>query len=195
MEITALSNVKNKLLSDDLLFDPVRKKWVESTPEERIRQALIQKMVGELGYPLSLLAVEKQLHQLPHLSLEDRKKIPHRRIDIVAFAVGMHPKPTLFPILMVECKAVPLTWKSSQQLEGYNAIVRSPFLALANGSSILTGQWDKNTGHYVFREVLFSYEQLLQIEMRRIDCLTKIQHNCPFHHIGKLANVSRPGIV
>lgn len=145
------------------IFDPVRKKWVDATPEEEVRQALIEKMVRELGYPLSLLAVEKEISQLPHLSLVETRKIPRRRIDLIAFGVNIHPQWPLFPLLMVECKAVPLTRRSTQQVIGYNALVQSPFLALANASGTLMGQYDHKTGLYTFQEGLFSYEKLVSL--------------------------------
>ena len=53
----------------DSLFCPLRKIWVAALPEEKIRQALIQKMTQHLGYPLGNIALEKSLDQLPHLQV------------------------------------------------------------------------------------------------------------------------------
>jgi len=142
-------------------FDPVRKKWVEATPEENIRQDLIEKMLGELGYPLSFLSVEKELSLLPHLQLAAKEAVPRRRADVLVFAKGLHPDHALFPLLMIECKAVPLTPKFASQVVGYNAIVQAPFLALANGGQILTGFFDHNGGHYRFEPGLPTYAELL----------------------------------
>lgn len=143
------------------IFDPVRKKWVEATPEEIIRQGLIEKMLGELGYPPALLAVEKELSQLPHLRLVEKKVIPRRRADIIAFARNIHPDHVLSPLLMIECKAVPLTPKFAQQVIGYNSVVQAPFLALANGEQVLTGYFDQAAGHYDFASGLPPYSLLL----------------------------------
>ncbi len=43
-----------------MIFDPIRRKSVADTPEERVRQALLSQMIGPLGFPKGLLAVEKK---------------------------------------------------------------------------------------------------------------------------------------
>ena len=143
------------------LFDPVRKGGVKITPEERVRQRLISRMVKELGFPLAFLAVEKELKLLPHLRLIPSNKIPRRRIDIVAFAKGIHPDYPLFPLLLVECKAVALTPKVARQVVGYNDVVKAPFVAVANEDHILTGGYDAESGLFRFQEGLPTYTQLL----------------------------------
>jgi hypothetical protein len=143
------------------LFDPIRKKWVESEPEEIIRQKLIQTMLGELGYPHSLISVEKELSLLPHLQLESKEGIPKRRADIIVFAKGIHPDFALFPLLMVECKAVPLTPKFASQVVGYNTVVQAPFLTLANGMQVLTGCFDSDVGYFKFKPGLPTYDALI----------------------------------
>lgn len=142
-------------------FDPVRKKWVEATPEEIIRQKLLEHMLDHLGYPLSFLSVEKELALLPHLRLAYRDSIPKRRADIIAFAKGIHADYALYPLLMIECKAVPLTPKFARQVIGYNEVVQAPFVALANEEQVLTGSFDEEAGHYRFKPGLPAYHALL----------------------------------
>jgi hypothetical protein len=141
------------------LFDPVRKRWIKETPEERIRQGWIQKMVAELEFPLSLLSIEKELSSLPHLYHLNQQEIPHRRIDIVAF--GKKRGGSLFPLLMIECKAYPLNDKFASQVIGYNAFVQAPFIAIANEHQIMTGSYDSTKKHFVFQSGLSSYPHLL----------------------------------
>ncbi|MFZ0564768.1 MAG: type I restriction enzyme HsdR N-terminal domain-containing protein [Chlamydiales bacterium] len=143
------------------LFDPVRKKWVENTPEEIIRQQLIQKMIGELGYPISFLAVEKELSKLPHLQLVSKREMPKRRVDILVFSKEIHSEFSLFPLLMIECKVALLTPKFVQQVVGYNTFVGAPFIALANKQGVITGSFDKERGTYHFKKGL-PYYSLLQ---------------------------------
>lgn len=140
------------------LFDPVRKKWVRETPEERIRQGWIQKMVHELGFPLSHLSVEKEISTLPHLADLKPSEIPLRRIDILAFTKG---KSSLLPLLMIECKAYPLTEKFAAQVIGYNDYVKAPFIAIANYDNILTGRFDPEKNEFVFQEGLAKYSELV----------------------------------
>ena len=146
----------------EFLFDPVRREGVKHTPEEQVRQALISQMVEKLGYPLALLAVEKELKQLPHLRGRSSQKIPRRRIDIVAIAKEIHPDYPLFPLLLVECKGdIELSPKVVQQVVGYNDLVQAPFVAVANHAHILTGSYDRDCGIFRFQEGLPSYAQLL----------------------------------
>ena len=153
------------------LFDPLRAKWVAPTPEECIRQGLLGKMVEELGYPQSFIAVEKELSELPHLRLTSKDAIPNRRADVIVFAKKVHPDHPLYPLLMIECKAVPLTPKFAQQVIGYNSVVKAPFLALANQEQVMTGFIEG--GHFHFEPGLPPYLDLKN-KVRRIDFLTRI---------------------
>lgn len=119
------------------LFDEIRKCWVIANPEEIVRQLWIKKMVYELGYPKELIAIEKELKTLPHL---EGKNIPDRRADIICFANKDH----LSPLLLVECKAGPLTPKAIEQALGYNLYVQAPYIALVNEEEIyLSSQYNK----------------------------------------------------
>lgn len=166
MEITESSNLKSNL------FCPVRGEWVEPLPEERVRQGLIRLMTEQLGYPLSLLVVEKALHQFPHLSHTDKKILPKRRADLVCYAAGIHQKNSLHPLLLVECKAIPLRQSAIQQLTGYNHYLQADFVALCNQTEIRTGYFDAEQGGYVFAPTLPRYTELLTVlEKRRLRSL------------------------
>lgn len=104
-------------------YCPIRKIEVAATPEENVRQRLVRHMLGPLGYPKGLLAVEKNLFSG---SLE-------RRIDLVCF---YRQQDFLKPLLLVECKAESLTVQAENQLFGYNAQIGAPFLCLVSESAI-----------------------------------------------------------
>lgn len=105
-----------------MLWDPIRSLWVKKTPEEVVRQRLLQKMIAQLGYPKGLIAVERELKS-------------GRRFDIVCFAKA---KEELRPLLLVECKADKIEEAASRQAWGYNDTVGAPFLCLASDRSICT---------------------------------------------------------
>src|SRR5581483_10757188 len=108
----------------DCLFCLIRKDWVVKTPEEEVRQALLHKMVEELQYPSSLIAVEKSLSHL------EGKKRPQRRIDILCYAKA--PDSSLFPLMLVECKKEVFSQKAFRQALGYNFYIGASFVALAS---------------------------------------------------------------
>lgn len=124
------------------VYDGVRKQWVSATPEEIVRQTWLKKMVETLGYPKEFFAVEKELRSLPHLqSSSDR--IPDRRADIIFFAPDAHPEYSLFPLLMIECKAVKLNGQALQQVLGYNTFVKALYVAVVSQDEVLFRHGDK----------------------------------------------------
>lgn len=147
---------------NEFLYDPIRKKRVGKTKEELIRQRLVQHMIHDLGYPAALIAVEKELSQLPHLKLTPIHQIPKRRADIIVFAKDPG-NVDLKPLMMIECKAVPLLPKFANQVIGYNAFVRAPFIALANEEQIMTGCFDKTAGVFRFQKGLLSFSQAIEV--------------------------------
>src|SRR5690349_9864322 len=75
--------------SGELIFDPLRKRWLCLTPEEWVRQNFVQYLVQVKNYPASLIAMEKIIR------LGELKK----RFDILVYDANHQPW------MMVECKA------------------------------------------------------------------------------------------
>ena len=140
------------------IYDPIRKKWVAATPEEKIRQHLIRHMTEKLGYPSLWMAIEKELAQLPHIQLKSSMEIVKRRADILVFAPH-----TLSPLLLIECKATPLNQAFVQQVIGYNSVVESPFVCLANANQVMTGYYNTELGKYCFENGLPHFSDLLNL--------------------------------
>lgn len=138
------------------LYCSIRKTWVAALPEEHVRQRIINQMINELGFPGSLIAVEKAVRQLPHLSVSDRRHVPDRRADIICFANGSQG---LYPLLTIECKAVKLTKRVVNQVVGYNHYIRASFIAITNQNETRTGWFDGEK--YAFVDYLPSYEALI----------------------------------
>lgn len=138
-----------------MIYDPLRKLHVKATPEELVRQKWLDKMI-ELGYPPQHIAVEKSLRELLSHTFS-KEKLPSRRVDIVCFS-----SKGLTPLLMIECKAIPLTEDALQQVLGYNHFLKATFVAIANASQIITGWYDCEKRDYSFIEELPSYEALMR---------------------------------
>jgi hypothetical protein len=148
-------------MNSEKIFDPIRKVWIKKTPEEAVRARLLEKMIHELGYPVAMLAVEKELSKFPHLLFEKALRVPKRRADIVCFAKDIHPQFPIYPLLMVECKAQRLTPRFLWQLVGYNKVLGSLFLSLASGEQVFTGSYNYEEKVFQFQPGLPSYTQLL----------------------------------
>ncbi len=133
------------------VYDPIRQRWVAATPEEIVRQQWLKKMVEYLGFPRSCLAVEKDLKSLLPVG-KMPPYLPSRRVDIVCFAL----KPDPLPLLIIECKAVPLTRSALHQVAGYNSYIGAPYFCIVNEKEICL--------HYRGNEINFlpRYEEFLQ---------------------------------
>lgn len=139
---------------------PVRSEWVAATPEEEVRQNLLSKLTERYAYPKEMLLVEQSLAQLPHLKMFS-SKVPNRRIDILCY----YRKPDvagLIPLLLIECKAVPLSDKMVSQVAGYNQYIDAPFIALVSQDEERLGFYDAGIEGYRFSSGLPTYVQLLE---------------------------------
>lgn len=139
-----------------MIYCQIREQWVAAQPEERVRQQLLSLMIQELGYPKSLIAVERGLAQMPHLQGKPGH-LPDRRADILCFAKGEHG---LVPVLLVECKAIPLTNKVINQVVGYNAHVQARYVAIANQTEVRTGWYDPAAKAYAFVPRIPAFSEL-----------------------------------
>lgn len=143
------------------LFCPIRRCWVASLPEEMVRQYWLHKMISELHYPLSGFAVEKELRLMPHLA-SSPQKLPSRRADIIFFSKGIHPNYPLYPLLLIECKSVPLTPKVIRQIIGYNIYIQAPFVALVNQYEVRMNNFRTTPNTFQNQSFIPSYQELLQ---------------------------------
>jgi hypothetical protein len=102
----------------DQIFDPFRKTWVVLTPEEWVRQNLLQYLVQTLHYPSSLIAVEKEI-KLGELS---------KRFDIVVYKNEQ-------AWMIIECKEakVALNEKTMEQILQYQQVLTAQYLFISNG--------------------------------------------------------------
>ena len=96
--------------------------------EEQIRQELLKKMKEELGYPSSLLIIEKEIKDLPHLR-GSSSSFPKRRLDILVYT----KKEYLHPLLLIECKFSTKNRSNAlKQVLGYNYFVKAPFIGVVD---------------------------------------------------------------
>ncbi|MCH9632725.1 MAG: hypothetical protein S4CHLAM6_10630 [Chlamydiae bacterium] len=121
-------------MNQEQVYDTLRSQWVVATPEEIVRQKWLEVMMGHLSFPKDLLVVEKKLSLLPHLN--QSLELPERRVDILAYS---KEDGQLKPLLLIECKCIPLSAKALLQVKGYNDYVQAPYIAIANEEEIRIG--------------------------------------------------------
>lgn len=100
------------------IFCVIRKKWLVYTPEEWVRQHVLNYLIIDLGYSTSAIALEVIV------PITGMKK----RADIVVYQQEK-------PFIMVECKAphIPITQATFDQIARYNIVLGSHFLMVTNG--------------------------------------------------------------
>jgi hypothetical protein len=101
------------------IFDEFRKQWVRLTPEEWVRQNMLQYLLQVKKYPASLIAIEKEI------ALGELRK----RFDIVVYRNAK-------PWMIIECKEmnVPLSEAVLRQILNYNISVQAEHLLITNGT-------------------------------------------------------------
>jgi len=104
----------------ELIFDDFRKLWVRLTPEEWVRQNMLQYLVQTKKYPASLIAVEKEI------ALGELRK----RFDILVYKASK-------PWMIIECKEVNVNLNEPviKQVLSYNISLQTDFLIVTNGTS------------------------------------------------------------
>jgi len=151
----------------DSVYCLLRKGWFKATPEEVVRQNILQYLTQKLDFPLSQIVIEQSLKDMPHLSLSSTR-FPNRRADIVCYAKNIHPQYELFPLLLVECKAVKLQPQVILQATGYNFYLKAKYVALANKQEIRLGWYDSDLKSYRFVNNLYPYHTLINALSNKI---------------------------
>ncbi len=101
------------------IFDILRKKYIQITPEEWVRQNLVHYLIDYLEYPKHLLAIEKQISVFKTI----------KRPDIIVFGKNFKP------LMIVECKRpkIKITEQTLKQTINYFMELKADYFLLSNG--------------------------------------------------------------
>ncbi len=127
-----------------MIRDPLRKKYVADTPEERVRQWFIGVLLSR-GVPEPLMKSE--------VSMKYGGK-PYRADILVYDRSGA-------PLAIVECKRedVPVTGKTAEQALRYHGVLGVRYIMLTNGKN--TYVYRKDETGFAPVDALPSYEEML----------------------------------
>lgn len=100
-------------IKDNKIFAPLKDKWLVLTPEERVRQEYICRLVNHYGFDLEQMGQEIQV------------KNSHRgqgkaRADIVIWKSASAKSNEVSATIVVECKAEHITIREEDYFQGYN---------------------------------------------------------------------------
>lgn len=123
-----------------MVLDPVRRKFIRSTPEETVRQLWIVYFMSIIHVNSKLIAVERSfnINGMP------------RRFDLVIFGK------TTQPILLAEFKGPGIKIQQSvfDQIGHYNMVLKVPYALVSNGSDHYCFQIDDEVKGFVWQQEL-----------------------------------------
>jgi predicted type IV restriction endonuclease len=113
-------NFKNRLVDNTIqIFDEVRKGYFKLTPEEWVRQHVINYLAYHKNYPIGLMQVEKLI----------KYNNLNTRADLIVNDRDFNP------VVLVECKApnVKIGKDAFDQIAKYNFSLKAKYLFVTNG--------------------------------------------------------------
>lgn len=126
------------------IFDEFRRKWVKLTPEEWVRQHFLRYLVEELGYPFSLIALERKIN-VGGFSL---------RFDAVIYDKDA----SILVLLEFKAPQIKLERNVFDQANTYNTKIKAPFLMISNGNDHYFSRVDHENNHISISKILPKFE-------------------------------------
>jgi type I restriction enzyme M protein len=107
------------------IFSPVRKIWVQLTPEEKVRQDFLRVLIDEYGYGIDQIAEEEDV---------TGRGSAKARADFVIWRTIQDRRDDKTPLIVVECKAdnVAIDRGVYEQGENYARLTNAPFFVTHN---------------------------------------------------------------
>ena len=130
-------NIRSKVIEGkDMLWDPVRQKYLVKQEEEFVRQLVLQFFISEKKWSTKLIQVEKQI------DISGKK----RRFDILLYERVDKAK------ILIECKSPKqaINQKTFDQITDYNIALKIPYLIVTNGIHSYLLQIDFDSKDYIF---------------------------------------------
>lgn len=141
----------------DCYYDTYRKKLIEITPEETVRQKVATLFEQKYGVPKDMISLEVPLtHYATGVA---------GRADIVIHELSEDGK-SKYPVTIIECKneEVFLTDKVVDQAIRYCDVLGGNYIVITNGLELRFAAYDEDTNSYVFLEEVLSYGQMVNKE-------------------------------
>lgn len=141
----------------DCYYDTYRKKLIEITPEETIRQKVAALFEHQYGVPKDMILLEVPMSYYVEGA--------SGRADIVIHMYDEEEQ-CLYPVTVIECKneKVFLTDNVSEQAIRYSDTIGAKYIVVTNGIDLRIAAYDEDTDQYVFLDKILTYGQMLHKE-------------------------------
>jgi len=190
----------------ECFFDPYRKKLIQITAEEIVRQKVAKYFIDDLGVPKSLLLTEQHL--------KHHNGSGTGRMDIVI--QKKDEEGSAFAIAIIECKSTNFTLTSQNflQVQKYANDIFAEFVFITNGIEIEARVRNEDNINYVPLKIIPTYEEMLNSQyvksedieisiertefiklnnvnyLREIDCYSFIGEDTPDNLIPSIVNIA-----
>lgn len=138
----------------DCYYDTYRKKLIEITPEETVRQKVAALFEQQYGVPKDMISLE--------VPMSHYVKGASGRADIVIHKIDEENK-NIYPVVIIECKneEVFLTDKATEQAIRYCDTLDGNYIVITNGLELKFAAYDEVSDSYVFLKEILSYGQMV----------------------------------
>lgn len=126
---------------NNTIFSPLTQKWLEATPEEKIRQNYIVYLVNELGYSLDQMKQEQTL-------TNSSRGTGRARADIVIWKTKEDKRDDKHASIVVECKSDDVVIQPEDYYQGLN------YATWASADFLVTHNSKESRYFQVFKEKL-----------------------------------------
>lgn len=135
-------------MQHDKIFCIIRKRYVALTPEEGVRQNIINYLIMQKNYPQSFFSVEGEI------KVNNLKK----RYDIL-----VHSR-ELQPFMLIECKApsIKITQETLNQISIYSLSIDASYFVLTNGAQTFCLKKDIDKRMFTMEKEIPSYPSLVK---------------------------------
>jgi hypothetical protein len=132
---------------NQMILDPLRRRYVKLTPEEWVRQNFVQYLIDRGKYPAGLIGIEIMF------GFNKMKK----RVDIL-----VHDRSGK-PVMIVECKSYDILLEDEvfDQIAVYNMKYNVPYIVVTNGIKHYAGKYRLNEPRPDYLLYIPLYEDLL----------------------------------
>ena len=100
-------------IEDNKIYAPLKEKWLQVKPEERVRQKYICRLVNNYNFSVDQMDQELQVNN-------SQRGQGAARADIVVWKSKQDKQEKKSPLIIVECKAETITIHEEDYFQGYN---------------------------------------------------------------------------
>lgn len=151
----------------ECIFDKTKQILRNATPEEEIRQRVVEFLNDKMEIPFKAMETE-----IPVCYFIDGAR---GRMDVVVYGLKDNQR---YPIMVVECKAaaIHMTENVYIQAKKYSEVIDIPVLMVTNGSDVDILAWNYGTEEYEAVEYFPTYDELCKPEDLKGITLQEVQY-------------------